>query len=108
MCQRCYQKLWYEENPGKHAKASKKWRKKHKRAIRVQRKRYYGEGVRWAKKGHKPYNHVDLQMIIGRFTIDGQGDVVKENASDQEIAQYIGRSIAAVQSQRCTLKKGPA
>ena len=88
-----------------YEKYSKKWRKQHPQEWKEQKKRYYQKYAQNTPNSGKPYDDFDDAMILDKVILDNKGKITKRNVPDVELAQYLGRSLAAIQEHRHVLKK---
>lgn len=69
-------------------KKTKAWRLSNPDKRSEQRKRYYRQTA-FAKNDGKPWNPTELRMVI------------EHSVTDKELSAKIGRSVQAIQKQRC-------
>ena len=105
MCAMHYQKWWRKKHPRSSYQLNKNWRLRYPDRRNLQKQRNYQKGSLWNTNSGKPYDDIEIAMIIDKTLIDNKGNIIKENATDREIAQCLSRTVRAIQAQRCRWKK---
>lgn len=89
-------------------RARKRWRKKNPDLWNLQKRKNYKRGAQHDRNSGYPYDDFDNQMILDKAIINNAGEVVRTGVSDRDLAQYLGRTVQAIQVQRHRLKHGRA
>jgi len=105
LCSKHYQQWWHDKNPKKAKIHRKTWRTKHIALRNGQRIRNYKRGAKHTFNSGQPYNRFEDMMILNKTITNDGKKITRINVKDIDLAQCLGRSVEAIQGQRCILKK---
>jgi len=97
---------WHEDHPKARYRITKKWRKNHPKGRNLQRKANYDKGAIFNINSGKTYEDIEIQMILDKILVNENGRIIERNVTDRKIAEYMGRTVRAVQAQRTRFKQG--